>query len=209
MVQHAANRQNTVEAEAWASLAAASPAASNQVEERIGRIFLQAGQPQAALPHLRNAVASGGHGELMVDLAEALGQVGEKQAALSTLQSTDWSRVPPTIYLRAGRLASSVGAKDLAVTLFRRGTEAEPASPDAWGQLGFALLFSDRFAEAEAALQQAVRLKPADSVALGGLAVCAARLGRTDEALRRANEALAIDPADPLARQVRAALTRR
>jgi Flp pilus assembly protein TadD len=210
MVQLAAKRQDNVEAERWASLVVASPTASNLVEERIGRTFLRAGQPQAALPHLRKAVASGGHGgELMVDLAEALHQVGDTQAASSTLQSIDWSGMPPPVFLRAGRLASAVGAKDLAVTLFRRGTEADPASPDAWGQLGFALLFSDRVAEAESALQQAVRLKPADAVALGGLAVCAARLGRPGEALERANAALAIDPAEPLARQVRAALGRR
>ena len=210
MVQRAANRQDIGEAQRWASLAVASPAASTQVEERIGRIFLRAGQPQAALPYLRNAEASGGRGgELMADLAETLHRVGEPQAALSVLQSTDWSGMPASISQRAGRLASAVGAKALAVTLFRQATAAEPASSEAWAQLGFALLFSDRVAEAEPALQQAIRLKPADAVALGGLAVCAARLGRADEALARANAALALDPAEPLARQVRAALARR
>jgi Flp pilus assembly protein TadD len=210
MVQQAANRGDNAEAEQWASLAVASPGASTLVEERIGRIFLRAGQARAALPHLRNAVAKGGRGaELMVDLTEALHQVGETREAMSTLQSIDWSGVPAEICVRAGRLASVVGAKDLAATLFRRATDAEPASPEAWAQLGFALLFSDRVAEAESALQQAVRLKPADAVALGGLAVCAARLGRAGEALERANAALALDPSEPLARQVRAALARR
>ena len=210
MVQHAANRQDHVEAERWASLVLASPAASTQVEERIGRILLRAGQPQAALPHLRNAVSNGGRGgELMVDLIEALHRVGDTQAVSSILQSTDWSGTDAPIVLRAGRLASAVGPKELAVTLFRRVTEAEPASADAWAQLGFALLFSDRVAEAESALQRAVRLKPADAVALGGLAVCAARLGRTGEALQHANAALALDPSEPLARQVRAAIARR
>jgi Flp pilus assembly protein TadD len=210
MVQHAANRKDPVEAERWATVVLASPAASKQVEERIGRILLRAGHPQAALPHLRNAVANGGRGgELTADLAEALQGAGDTQAALATLQSTDWSGTATPILLRAGRLASTTGAKELAVTMFRRATEAEPASSDAWAQLGFALLFSDRVAEAESALQQAVRLKPADAVALGGLAVCAARLGRTGEALERANAALALDPLEPLARQVRAALARR
>ena len=92
------------------------------------------------------------------------------------------------------------------MTLLRRATGAEPASPDAWAQLGFALLCSDRLIEAERALLEAVRLKPSDAVSLGGLAVCAARLGRTEEALKRANAALAIDPAELLARQVRTAL---
>jgi tetratricopeptide (TPR) repeat protein len=157
--------------------------------------------------HLRNAEGHGARGaELKVDLAEALHRLGDTQAALSTLQATDWSETPPAISLRAGRLASAVGAKDLAVSLFRRATDAEPASPDAWAQLGFALLFADRLNEAERALSEALRLEPSAAAVLGGLAICAARLGRTEEALARANAALAIDPAELLARQVRAAI---
>jgi len=208
MVLHAAVPRNVAEAERWASLAIASSTNPAAVEERVGRIFLRAAQPQEALRYLRSAQAHGGAGaELLVDLAEAQQQTGDVGGAAATLRSIEWSGATMPVLLRAGRVASAAGAKDVAVNAFAAATRVDAEAPEAWAQLGFALLFEDDLVSAERALLEAVRLKPADSVALGGLAVCAARLGRTDEALARADAALAIDPRDPLARQVRAALS--
>ena len=209
MLSHAANHHEIAEAERWASLLTSSPRASANVEERIGRILLVAGYPREAARHLKNALESGARGaELRVDLAEAQQRLGDASGALTTLGLPDWPDAPPAVYLRAGRLAGTLGAHDLSVGFFSRATAIDAALGDAWAQLGFALLLSGRTPEAEKALLEAVQLKPADAGALGALAVCAARLGRAEEARLRAAAALAIDPAEPLASQVRSALSR-
>lgn len=207
MVQHAVDQQDIIQADRWATLLVTSAPAPARLEERIGAIFLGARRPREAAGYLKNAVAHGGSGaELAVALADAEHQMGNASGSVATLRSTDWSAATSAVQLRAGRVAAAVGANDLAVALFTRVTEAEPKLAEAWAQLGFALMFSGRTVEAERALLEAIRQKPSDAVVLGGLAVSAARLGRSDEALARANAALAIDPGEPLARQVRAAL---
>jgi hypothetical protein len=138
------------------------------------------------------------------DMAEA-----ERWATLVVSASSTPSEVKTrvgSLYLRAGRLASASGDLALAAEWFRRATDAEPARAEAWAQRGLALLFSNRLNEAATALTESVRLDPADAAALGGLAVCSARQGKVDEALRFANAALALDPAEPLATQVLLAL---
>ena len=207
MVSDAANRHDHAGAQRWASLAAESPRASANIQERLGRIFLASGNYREATRYLTNAVERGvANQEVRVDLAEAQRQMNEVEESLATLQAIDWTGAAASVVLRGGRLAAALGANDLSVTLFARATEADSESADAWAQLGFAQLLSGRTAEAERALLEAVRRKPSDSAVLGGLAICAARLGRVDEARSRANAALRIDPGDPLARQVLAAL---
>ncbi len=207
MVRHAASQHDTAEAERWAALVVASSSAPAEVEARVGRIYLSVAQPETALRHFRTAESYGARSpELLVDIAESMEQLGDRASARSTLLAGDWAAAPAPLSLRAGRLAMAVEASELAATLLRRATEADPTNADAWAQLGFAFLFSSRPDDAERALKQAARLNPSDAVAQGGLAVSLARQGKTDEALKWADSALALDPAEPLATQVRVAL---
>ena len=72
----------------------------------------------------------------------------------------------------------------------------DPTNAAAWQRLGLTLLFAlDAPAEATGALQEAVRLAPADAPARLGLALALHAAGRTSEATAAFDEALLLDPA--------------
>ena len=65
---------------------------------------------------------------------------------------------------------------------------------EAFGRRGLALLGEQRFAEAEAALLQAVALDPADVIALNALGVVRLRLGRSGDAIAAFRSATEVRP---------------
>ncbi len=105
------------------------------------------------------------------------------------------ARQGPLRELLARRLAALERWDELA-DLFRDGVRVDPGNAEAWQRLGTTLLYALNLpAEAVAALQEAVRLAPADAavrVTLG-LALAAAR--RFDEGAAALEEALRLDPA--------------
>jgi len=198
------------ETDRWASLAEQASTAPQGVEAAVGHAFVTANQPARALGYLQRAQARGSRDPLLlIDLATAHKAAGDTASALADLESLAFPPgVDAQLRLRAGRLAATLGATDLAERQFRDAVRVRPDLAEAWAQLGFALLVRNELTEAAQALAAAVRLNPRDPVALGGLAVCESRLGRTDDALAHARAALAIDPKEALSNQVVAALGR-
>ncbi len=79
---------------------------------------------------------------------------------------------------------------------FREDVRLDPANAVAWQRLGTTLLFAlDEPAEAIAALEQAVRLAPADAETRLALGLALAAAGRQPEAVSALREAVRLDPA--------------
>lgn len=78
---------------------------------------------------------------------------------------------------------------------FREGVRLEPQVALAWQRLGLTLLFAQhQVAEAVSALEQAVRLAPADAEARVGLAQALAAAGRASDSAAAFEAALRLDP---------------
>ncbi|HXT68316.1 MAG TPA: tetratricopeptide repeat protein [Vicinamibacterales bacterium] len=112
----------------------------------------------------------------------------------------------PEFLLRVGRLAAQAHAPDVADPFFKRGAELAPTDAAARQQYGLNLVLLGRLEEAAIELTEALRLAPRDPDSLAHLSYCEAKLGRLDDARRHADDALAVQPDNALARQVRAAI---
>ena len=175
------------------------------IDFTLGRALLKVGRPQDALPHLRHGfdagvpLPQGG-----IDYPAALRDVGSYADAIAALR-----RIPPgddpDALLRVGRMAIEAKAPGVAEPFFRRAVELRP-DVAAHQQLGLDLLVLEKFDEAARELGEASRLNPRDADTLSRLAYCEVKLGRLDEARAHVMGALAINPSDPLARQLAAAL---
>ena len=85
---------------------------------------------------------------------------------------------------------------DELAEVLRDTVRLDPTNAAAWQRLGLTLLFSlDAPAEAMGALQEAVRLAPADAPSRLGLALALQAAGRTGEATAAFDVALRLDPA--------------
>jgi adenylate cyclase len=91
-----------------------------------------------------------------------------------------------------------------ALAAFERSLSLDGSSAEAWHQYGQTLMVLGRFDDAAAAYHRALRAEPQRSMTLVPLAAIALYRGHTDEALRWADSALAIDPANSYARAGRA-----
>jgi tetratricopeptide (TPR) repeat protein len=175
------------------------------IDFTLGRALLKVGRSQDALPHLRHGfdagvpLPQGG-----IDYPAALRDVGAYSDAIAALR-----RIPPgddpDALLRVGRMAIEAKAPDVAEPFFRRAVELRPDAA-AHQQLGLDLLVLEKFDEAARELGEASRLDPRDPDTLSRLAYCEVKLERLDAARAHVMQALAINPSDPLARQLSAAL---
>jgi tetratricopeptide (TPR) repeat protein len=85
---------------------------------------------------------------------------------------------------------------DELAELLRENVRLDPGSSAAWQRLGLTLLFGlGETAEAVGALEEAVRLAPADAPARLGLALALQAAGRAAEAVEALDQALRLDPA--------------
>jgi tetratricopeptide (TPR) repeat protein len=174
----------------------------------LGQALLNTGHADQAVPHLRHGFEAGieipGGG---YDLAVALQATGDFPAAAQVIRRINPSDQDDVeAWLRLGRLASQVKAPDVAEPFFRHAAQMRPDLASARQQYGLNLLITSRFEEAARELTAAVRLDPRDPDSLSHLAYTEAKLGRAAEARSHAVAALAINPDDPLARQIAAAL---
>jgi tetratricopeptide (TPR) repeat protein len=85
---------------------------------------------------------------------------------------------------------------DELADLLREDVRLDPGNPEAWQRLGLTLLFGlGETAEAVGALQESVRLAPADASARLELALALQAAGRRAEAVATLDQALKLDPA--------------
>ncbi|HYT67617.1 MAG TPA: tetratricopeptide repeat protein [Vicinamibacterales bacterium] len=169
-----------------------------------GQALLKSGRPAEALPHLQHGfeggveIPAGGY-----DYALALKESGDlagAAAAVRRIQPAD--NADPEAWLRLGRLAMEAKAPDVAEPFFRHAAEVSPELAAARQQYGLNQLVLRRYDIAARELGEASRLDPRDADSLSRLAYCELKLGRAADADAHARAALAIDPNDPLARQL-------
>lgn len=136
-----------------------------------------------------------------VDMADALVQGGNADAALSMLTQMRAEGIEdPRMDVVQARAMRDIGLTDDAESLLRGVVKAHPRMSEAWNQLGILCLDAGRVDEAVEQLERAARLAPDDAQVLNnlGFALLAARQPtRATEVLR---EALRINGAD---RQIR------
>jgi tetratricopeptide (TPR) repeat protein len=173
------------------------------IDFTFGRALLKVGRPQDALPHLQHGfdagvpLPQGG-----IDYPAALRDVGAYAPAVAALRRIRPGDDPDAL-LRVGRMAVEAKAPDVAEQFFRRAVELRPDAAS-HQQLGLDLLVLNKFDEAARELTEASRLDPHDADTLSRLAYCEVKLGNLDEARVHVAQALAINPSDPLARQLSA-----
>ena len=104
------------------------------------------------------------------------------------------ARRGPLRELLARRLVALERWSELA-DLYRESVQLDPKNAEAWQRLGSTLLFAlNLAAEAVAALQQAVRLAPADAVSHLTLGLALAAVRRPDDAVAELLAAERLDP---------------
>ena len=178
-----------------------------RAEYEEGQALLKIGRTAEAIPHLQHGFGAGielpGGG---VDLAVAYQSAGNASAAVDTIKRIHPDPQDAEAFLRLGRLAAEGHAPDIAAPLFEHAVTVRPDDASARLQYGLDLLVLGRDADAVRELTAAVQRAPRDAQSLSHLAYAEARLQRFDAARTHAQAALAIDAADPLARQLLAAL---
>jgi tetratricopeptide (TPR) repeat protein len=102
-------------------------------------------------------------------------------------------------YSNVGTMLHWQGRYEEAAAMFQKAVELGPSDPVLHRNLGDACLQAGRRADARNAYERAIelsvaqlRVNPRDAPSLSLIALCEAKLGRQDEARRRADEALAL-----------------
>jgi protein O-mannosyl-transferase len=90
--------------------------------------------------------------------------------------------------------ANRAGAYAEGLSAARRAIELDPGNAAAQARAGLALLYLERFEQAEQHLQRAVELEPSELSVRVNLGVCLERLGRREEARAQWSAVLAVDP---------------
>ena len=156
------------------------------------------------MPHLEHGfnggidLPQGGY-----DYAAALQATGDFPAAVAAIRRiTPAESGDPEPWLRLGRLAAQAHAPDAAEPFFRHAVLMRPDLAGARQQLGLNLVVLGRFDEAAGELAEAARLDPRDPDTLAHLAYSEYKIGRVADARAHALAALAINPADELAKGI-------
>jgi tetratricopeptide (TPR) repeat protein len=176
----------------------------------LGESLARTGAIDAALPHLRAAVERGFDldvaAPLLIRALLATGRSGEAVQRLPAVPDTAAGEAAAA--LDFATLALEHGAVAQAVRWGRLAVAATPAQAAAQEALGIALLLAGDPRSAVPPLERARELAPASASIHLNLAAVYAELGRVAEARRMATEARRLDPAEPRAAALLAALPR-
>lgn len=196
-------------ARAWVNRLAPDAAPPGSAHHMVGRQYLSDGKPDRAIGYLRDAVGIGlRQPQVLGDLATAAQLIGENREALDVLRTiTPTDREGAEFWLKMGRLAALLQSPIDAEPFFQQAVTMTPADADARLQYGVNLVLQQKLPQAREQLAAAVAQDPRLADALAYLAYCEVSLGDIDAARRHADAALAIDPAHPIARQVREAIS--
>lgn len=172
----------------------------------------QAGRAKEAIPHFRRSIElRKGSAPPKIDkyLGLALTETGAYDEAIERLQRAV-AEEPDNLALRRsyGVALINGGRQSDAILQFERLTQAQPSAED-FDYLGAALINANRAGEAVDRLQTALRLKPELFLARFKLALAYAKLGKTEEAIAAAQQALDQanqQRADEAAAQIRSVL---
>jgi tetratricopeptide (TPR) repeat protein len=179
----------------WSQAVARNPSAW-LARSNLGRVYLQAGDPAAALAQFSEAI------RLQPDSAEAQANAGAAYEQLGRNADAEGGfreavRLEPGLaggHYDLGRFLLQSGRPIEASDEFRAALRLDPAMATAHNNLGLALARLSRSSEAEAEFKEALRLNPRLVEALLNLGNAAFRRGSPEEAAACYREALRIDP---------------
>jgi tetratricopeptide (TPR) repeat protein len=135
------------------------------------------------------------------DDARSLFEAGEfEQSREAALRGLHDHPEDANLLRLVGKASAELGRDD-AIRYLQRAVEVEPENADAWRDLGDALLFENRLAEATKAFRQTVELRPNDVSALVQLAHAAYAGGDPEEAIGHIRHAVERDPNSLAARR--------
>lgn len=162
----------------------------------VGEELVRKGEPAAAIPILRKAVAdSPADAQTHFNLGVALNQHGDKSQAVDEFGAS--IRLQPDYFEAHSALAltlQELSKPSEALQHFREAARLRPLSAEAHTNLGNALVQSGRPDEAIHEYHEALRLEPENPITHNSLAVVLQQQGKTQEAIKEYNEALRLKP---------------
>lgn len=160
----------------------------------LAQLLATKGQHRSAIAHLTQAVDTEPHmPQHWIALSEALLQAGDDFAAEANLRrSLTFQPQSAAIWLAQGNLLAARQQWSAALESYARAAEYE-STAEAFAGQGHALLHLERYDQAHAALQQAVRIDEQMAGAWADLGRIAFVQGRWKEAVRDSRHALQID----------------
>jgi tetratricopeptide (TPR) repeat protein/4-amino-4-deoxy-L-arabinose transferase-like glycosyltransferase len=179
-------------------------------EFALGQALAAAGRVQESIPHLQRAADVGADIDLAgYDLAVAFMETGDFTDAARALRAvTPSANTGVQVWMDLGRLAMKVQAPDVAERFFRHAAEMAPNSPDARQAYGLALLAVRKYDDARRELAAAMATDPKNADSPANLAYAELELGRVADARTHVAVALRLNPAQALALQLQASLSR-
>ena len=181
--------------EEMVALALLNPANPN-ARNVLGRLYIDAGAPQAALPHLMAAVkADPAFREAGVNLAAALLQLGRTDEALAALDRVLAAHPGflPALDIRGQALISAERPEE-AAECYRRILAQRPQDREMQLSLSLALTAADSPQEAAELLEEIVAAQPGNFRARNNLGNIRLAEGRLDDAERHFRAAIAASP---------------
>lgn len=166
----------------------------HRLDHLVGVIACQAGVPVRGAQLLQRAAAARpGDPEIAFNLAKALADSGDSDAALALAAKSPGDARMAQLY---ADLLKRAGDSDQAIAAYRRRIEAAPDDAEAWNNLGTTLMAADQVDEALAAFARAHSLAPANIAVLRNQARALQLTQREDAALAVLGDAHRLAPAD-------------
>ncbi|WP_435541242.1 tetratricopeptide repeat protein, partial [Azospirillum sp. ST 5-10] len=167
---------------------------------RLAQLYLDAGQPELAAPHLGEVVVRAPrHAAAWRALALCLSALRHPDAELALRRALGDSPADRDLAAELGHLRLAAGRAADAVPPLRTAVAVEPDRPRSHFALGSAWQALGRPAEAAAAYRRCLRLDAGFAAALNNLGICLFGLGRPDAAEAALHRALALEPDDAAA----------
>ncbi len=161
----------------------------------LGALLSERGQHEEALAAHRRAIGlQPGNAEAHCNLGLALSRLGDLPAAQgSLLQALQLRPRFPEALLNLGNVLTALQRDDEAAGRFRAALQLRPG----WPLTQQRLLEALKRIASEAALSEALLLRPGDADLIGDLGNALFAAGRPEEALARLREAMALAPQQP------------
>jgi len=185
----------------WARLRPVLPEPAGDTAPGLDARLAACADRFAAWPPDRAALAE------FAELCQANGHPAEAMAAYQALAALDPTE--PRWPHRLAQHLTGYGRIAEALPLLQKAVALAPREPIVWQRLGEVRLKNNQPVEASAAFAEVLKLRPADTHALFGLARCDLQAGRFTAARARLQEAVAANPDFPGAQSLLASVWER
>jgi tetratricopeptide (TPR) repeat protein len=194
MEHHRAGR--LAEAEKQYRVALALAPRHSDASRLLGRLYVEDGRPEQALPLLKNALqAQPDNPEVLYCLGESLRALDKFEEALDCYGKVLQSRpMLAAAYISMGLCWRELGKPEAALDCFEKALCRNPDDADALSNLGAVLLDAGHSAQAHETLERALQVKPDHVGAIVNLGVSLYDEGKINAALEHYNRALIKEP---------------